>query len=379
MRVEARAIVCLLLLPSSALAQGSEFGVRALGLPVVSTSARAQGMAGGFGLFDPEAGLNPASLGGILASVATFNVRQFWRASENPTGVGRGTDMQFPLMFVAGPVGSRWVVGLSVSALLDRTFAVAFRDTVEVRGERVAVDDTLASRGGLSDLRAGVAYRPNEWLTVGVGLHLVTGLNRIEFRRAFASPDYASVLLIQELSAAGQGASVGVLFEPSVQFRLAAMARVDSDLRLVLDSVRVATQPMPSTLGLGLGWQPSLRLSLHGHVRYQNWSVADSSIRARGGVGARSTIETAAGIEWIRNTQRPFTLPFRAGVRYRQLPFPLVPGTQPQELAVAAGTGIRFAGGRASVDLALERSWRSDRGAYRERNVGLAVGVGVRP
>jgi hypothetical protein len=365
--------------PGVATAQGSEFAVRGLGIPVSPLSMRAHGTAGGMAMFDAETSLNPASLGGIFVGTASFNMRQFWRSSENPFGSESGRDMQFPLAFVAGPLGLKWVVSVTASAITDRTFAVGLRDTVLARDVPVEVHDTLVSRGGLSDLRAAVAYRTGGWLTVGVGAHLVTGLNRIEFRRTFTSPDYVPINLLNELSSAATGFSLGATADIGTSFRLAGMARADTRLRIDLDTARVASQPMPVTLAGGVAWHPSRRVGLSGMVAHRTWSVADESIRERGGVGAFNTTETAFGIEWFRNRTQPLHLPLRMGVRYAQLPFPLTDGQQPHEVMVTLGTGLRMARGRANVDIALERAWRSDRGPYRERSFMIGIGVGVRP
>lgn len=372
----------LLLLASghgALLAQASEFSVRGLGLPVLPASVRGQGMGGSLTLLDAEATLNPASVAGLRVATASFNLRQYWRSSRNPFGSDGGTDTQFPLVFVGGPIGPRWTVSISAAGLTDRTFSVGREDTVTVRDVPVAVHDTLSSRGGLTELQLAGSYRVNSWLALGAGVRAVTGLNRIEFRRTFEDPDYASVRTRNEWSGLAPGASLGLLAEPAARLRLAALIRVAGDLRIDIDSTHVTRQPMPVTLAAGLGWQFGPTLLATGHVLHRNWSVADSSIRDRGGVGARNTMEWAVGVEWLRNRTNPFRFPLRLGVRHADLPFPLEEGQTAGEWMVAMGTGVRFAGGRGSLDLALERTWRSDGAAYRERGFMVSAGLGVRP
>jgi hypothetical protein len=365
--------------PSRLLAQSSQFGARALGLPVLAQSVRGQGTGGGLAMFDAEGSLNPASFGGIRITTASFNIRQYWRTSENPFGTARGNDTQFPLAIVAAPVGRRWSIAVSVSALLDRTFALATVDTVVIRDEPVEVNDTLTSRGGISDARVAVAYRVSNRVVAGLGVHLLTGVNRLEYRRSFADSNYASVRLRNELSTAAPGVSFGVIAEPTANLRLSGLLRFDADLRINLDSTRIANQSMPMTLAGGASWSPSRRLMLAGHVLHRNWSVADEEIRERGGPGAVNTLEAAGGVEWVRSRTNPFRLPIRAGLRFAELPFPVAEGRNPHELSASLGTGLRFSGGRGSLDLAIERAWRSDGGAYRERSFLFAVGIGIRP
>jgi hypothetical protein len=127
-------------LASRAAAQSSEFGTRALGLPVAALSARAQGMGGGAAMFDPDVALNPSAIWLTQRATATFSVRHFWRTSENPFGTADGNDTQFPLVMVAGPIGNRWDFSISVSAYTDRTFALALLDErrFDPHGERFA-------------------------------------------------------------------------------------------------------------------------------------------------------------------------------------------------------------------------------------------------
>lgn len=367
-----------LLSPGMLAAQASQFGVRSLGLPVLPLSARGQGTAGGLGMFDPETSLNPASIAGVRAGTAAFNVRQFWRDTENPFGTSSGNDTQFPLVFVGGPLGPKWNVSVSVAAYTDRTFALASTDTLTIRDQPVAVTDTTLSKGGVNDIRVAASYRIGSRLAIGFGVHALTGSNRIDFRRHFSDSSYSTVRLQNELSFAGPGLSAGLIGEPVRNVRLAALLRWDGTLKYNKDSTRLGEMSMPLTLGVGLQWSASRSLSIAGHFLARNWSVADEDIRNRGGTGARNTIEVAGGGELATNSRRLSQFPIRVGARYAKLPFPLVEGGVGSEVMVSAGTGLRLSGGRASLDVALERAWRTE-GAYKERAFMLMFGVGIRP
>ncbi|HEX7024030.1 MAG TPA: hypothetical protein VF187_04345, partial [Gemmatimonadales bacterium] len=86
-------------------AQSSQFGVRGLGLPVRPLSVRALGTGGGFGLFDSESSVNPASIGLLPYVAAHFQTVQSWRRSESPAGTASARDNRFPGIFVAAPIG----------------------------------------------------------------------------------------------------------------------------------------------------------------------------------------------------------------------------------------------------------------------------------
>lgn len=364
--------------PAALAGQASQFGVRALGLPSLPQSARSHGTAGALGFFDPESAINPASLRGVSRSMASFNLLQSWRTSENPFGRTTGNDSQFPLFFAAGPIGSRLVGSVSASVYSDRTFGLALEDSLVLRDVPVVASDTVLSRGGISDLRAGLAYRIGPRAAVGLGLHILTGTNRIEFRRTFSDSNYASVRLRNELSFAGFGVSLGALVEPVVGLQLAAFARLDGDLSLDRDTTDIGDLNLPRSLGAGVRWQAARGLVIAGHVLTQTWSRLDADLKARGGVGAVNTVAVAGGLEWFRSATRPGRLPIRAGVRWGRLPFPVEDGAEGgSELAIALGTGFRFAGDRGSVDLAVERIWR-DEGVFRERAFALKLGIGIR-
>ena len=372
-------LLTLVLLTSRAGAQASEFGTRALGLPVLPLSARAQGMGGGIAMFDPDNPLNPAAIWLTQRGTATFSVRQYWRTSENPFGIADGNDTQFPLVMVTGPIGPRWDFSVSVSAYSDRTFALALVDTIDIRSTPVGINDTLISKGGVNDIQVAAAFTVTNRLSFGLGLHVLTGTNRFEYHRVFSDSSYVPVRIKNELSFSGPGISAGFTAEPFKRVRLAGMARWDGDLAFYKDSTKVSDIPMPLTFAAGIQVAAGDRFTLAGHGLYRNWSVADESIKERGGLGAENAAEAAFGLEWTRNTRKPFKFPFRAGVRYAQLPYPIIEGSRGSELQLSLGTGFRFTANRGSVDFAVERAWRDDNAGLKEKSFMFTFGVGIRP
>lgn len=372
-------LALLLLAPATLSAQSTMFGVRAIGHPSLPMSTRAAGSSGAFTLFDPLSALSPASIMSLSRSTASFHGAQSWRTTENPHGSASGNDTRFPLFIAGGAMSSRLVGTVSASVYTDRTFALAVADTVELRGLPVGVTDTLISRGGVTDLRAAVAWRSRR-VALGVGLHLLTGTNRMSFRRVFSDTVYAPLDIKAELSYNGYGFSAGAIVEPVNSLQLAGFVRMDRDLSLERDSLDVSEIPLPLTIGAGLQWAPAARLSIAGQVVSQSWSRADQVLRDRGGAGAANTLQVAGGLEFARSPTRRERFPLRLGVHWAQLPFPLTPEQgQGREFGVSIGTGFGFSGGRGMIDLALERTWRSQEGGYEERDLGLRFGVVLRP
>jgi hypothetical protein len=372
-------LVLLALLPGVARAQSSQFGVRGLGIPGRGLAVSATGSAGAFGLFDPESSLNPAALGAVATLTSVFTAAQSFRHTENPAGTASLRDTRFPHLSVAGPVRqAAAAVGLSYSNYTSRDFTVATEATIDLRGVPVGVTDSFSSRGGLNDFRLAGSYRVHNSWTLGAGVHIITGSNRLESRRVFSDPNYLSTTQRSEISYAGVGVSGGVIRGFGPRLAIAALVRTDGHVNVDRDSARVGRIDLPYSFGFGLRLQPGAQWDLGVQTIVRTWSGANSDLLEQGGNGAENTFEVAAGARFTSDPKRPYRRPIRLGVRYATLPFPLLPGEQSHEFGVSLGSGMRFAQQRAGVDLALEHLWRSG-GAYSERAFIVSLGVSVRP
>lgn len=365
--------------PATLAAQASQFGVRGLGIPGQGISARAMGTAGGFSLFDAESSINPASIAQLPDLTAVLSVLQDYRSSENPAGEASGRDTRFPLVMVAGPArGTPLTFSFGFSSYMVRDFSLATTDTLVIRGQDVEVFDTLASRGGIGDIRFAAAYRPRAATVVGAAFHALTGSNRLRFDRTFGDEGYSPIEQRAELSYAGIGVSAGVLQQVGQRLTVAGYGRFDTRARVELDSAAAYDVDLPASLGVGIRWRPRARVELAAQGMLASWSGAEDDLLEQGGTGADNTVDLSAGLQYVTEPATPSRWPIRTGVRYRTLPFPIVPGEQPGEFTVAAGTGRRFAADRGGVDVALQRVWRSA-GEYTEGAWLLGVSVSVRP
>ena len=373
-------VLALLVTPAAAAtAQSSEFGVRGLGMPGRPLSTRTFSAGGAFGLFDGESGLNPAALGRVSALGADFTSLQDFRHVDNPAGTKSLRETRFPFIAIAGPIKRYPVVlGISFANYTSRDFTLATVDTLPLRGVLVPVNDTLSSRGSLSDLRVAGAYRIQDAWLIGVGLHAITGSARMRFHRFFTDSSYQALTQSSELSYAGVGLDLGVIRNFGPRFSVAATLRSDGHVNVDRDSARVGTTDLPYSFGFGLRWRPRPKIELASQVLMHTWSGANSDLIEQGGVGSENNYEASFGLEYTPDARRPTRRPLRLGIRYGTLPFPLTTGEQPKEFGISAGTGIRFAQDRAGVDLGLEHVWRSA-GAFKERTFLVNLGVTVRP
>lgn len=372
-------LVLLVALPVTAAAQSSQFGVRGLGQPGRGLSARTTGSAGAFGLFDSESSLNPAALDAVRAVTAAFTGVQSFRSVDNPAGSASLRESRFPLLVFTGPIHRfPLMLGFSYSAYAGRDFTLTTGDTLELRGVPVPISDSVSSRGGISDLRLAASYRVATGWAVGGAFHVLTGSNRVEFRRSFADNSYLPVNQDAELSFAGVGGSVGTVRQLGPRLSVAALVRSDRYVGIDRDSTRVSTVDLPFTFGLGLRYRVGSGLELGTQGILRTWSGANSDLVAEGAPGAKNTFEVAFGGELAGDPRRPLRRPIRFGARYGTLPFPLSSGEQPNEFGVSLGSGTRFAEGRAGIDIALEHVWRSA-ADFKERAFVVTVGMTVRP
>ena len=363
-----------------ALAQSSQFGIRGLGLPIRPLSPRAVATGGAFGMFDAESSQNPASIGSVVRFTALLSSAQNFRRSTNPFGSSSGRDNRYPQILVAGPIGgTRFAASVSMSGYTDRNFSLGTTDTIQLRGAAVGVSDTLSSRGGLSDLRVAGAWHISNAVQIGIGLHAITGSNRIDNHRHFSDSTYAVAFEQSQLSYLGLGVSTGISVRVASRLTLAGMFRSDGHLSIDRDSTRIARTDLPTSYGLGVRWQPSLKVAWAASYQAKNWSASNADIAAQGGIGAVNAYEVATGIEILRDPKMPSQKPWRFGGHYSTLPFPVRLANQPHEFGLALGTGFRFVQGQGGFDLALERLWRSDGAGYTEKATILTIGITLRP
>ncbi len=368
--------------PDPLAAQASQFGVRGLGYPNSAYSARVRSMGGGTALFDAETAVNPAALGTLGEMTAAFSMIGDRRRVEGPAGGGDVSGMRFPLFSISGPVrGAPLTVGIGVSTLLARDFSATVGDTAMIRGEPIETIDTLSGEGGLNDLRAALAWRVDPRTVVGASFHIYTGVTRLERVRYFQDTGYVRVSERSEVSAAGSGFDLGIIRRIAPRVSVAALLRVDGSANVRRDSLESTAYDVDLPVSLAVGAQARLspRLLVGAQYRRAGWSSADDALSGPGSTGAVDTWEMGLGGEYVRNTEHPYRLPLRFGLRRAALPFPLVDGDDPTETVASVGTGFLFAQGRGGADLALERVWRGDGNDFSERGWLFTVTATLRP
>ena len=227
-------------------------------------------------MFDLESSQNPASIAGILQFTALFSSVQNFRTSTNPFGSSSAKDNRFPQIMVAGPLGgTHFTAAVSMSGYTDRNFSLGTADTIQLRGAAVGVYDTISSRGGLSDLRVAGAWQIGKSVQIGVGLHAITGSNRIENRRHFSDSTYAVASEQSQLSYLGTGLSAGIVVRVAPRLTVVGTFRTDGHLSVDRDTTRIARTDLPTSYGVGLRWQPSPNVAWAASYQAKGWSASN--------------------------------------------------------------------------------------------------------
>jgi hypothetical protein len=358
--------------------QNSGYAVQGIGFPQRGLGVVARALGGGPGSTDPESALNPAAAGlfdnlsvGVLAAT---DFRSLRTGGSTTSGL-KGT--RFPHALVGGRLpNTPLAVAFGYSAFAERSFDLATTDTITLRGARVGVTDRVASDGGLADLRGAIAWTPNSHLMVGLAGHIISGSTKFSTAREFSDPAYRTFADTVNQSFAAYGVSTGVLVSSGNVFRFGGSVRFDTRLRSEV-SGRAERVSLPVTVSLGGQVAPVPAIRLSSTFLWKSWSRASADLTAAGHGQAFDTWELGAGLQIGGPESGATKFPLRLGFRRARLPFSAV-ADRPTETDLTAGTGVRFAGGRARFDVTVERAMR-DGGGARERAWQLLFGLQVSP
>ncbi len=347
--------------PQPLLGQNSIFGVHGIGFPGRSLSARARALGGGAGMFDARSALNPASVAALGNLVVTASSGTSLRNVSALDSVADGlSETRFPYALMGTRVRyTPLSVALSYSSYAERTYDQATVDSVTIRGERIQVIDRIASSGAVADIRAAVGWRVLPRLNIGGAIHIMSGSVQKLARRTFVdTDDYYGMNQENKVRLSGLGVSAGVTFAPIPEVGVAASYRSDSELKSMISDVDAGTVDLPVSYSGGLFLQPHPSIRLATSVERKLWSSAGADLEAVGGANAFDTWTVGSGLELGGGSG----VPLRVGVRYSQLPFS-PSDEQARELGYSAGTAMRFARGRATLEASVERILRDGAGA----------------
>lgn len=356
-------------------AQGTVGGL-GLGYPVGMGSARVRATAGALGEFDAQSPLNPASVAlwerpGIYAQYDPEYRRTWTNDGEDWVRLAR-----FPVAMLGIRVREGSMVGVSYATMLDRRWVTSFPREELVSGTPVRYSEVTRAEGSLTDLRVGYGWARGRRLALGAAFHTVTGDSRFSLTRDYETTGFGTFAVVEDRSYAGLAASAGAQFRPVRQVALAASWRKGFRLRSYEGDSVVASARVPDRIAGAARYDGIGGLSLAASAAWIGWSALGEMLSAS--TKAHDGLELSVGAEARGPKWFETTLPLRAGIRTRTLPFSQGSADDPiREMTVGFGTGLLLARGRASLDLGSEYARRTF-GDVNERTWTFSFGLTLR-
>lgn len=357
-------------------AQGS-VSIQGFGYPSGGLSTRAAGAGGAFAEFDFATTRNPSSLLGWGRGGVYLQYDPEFRSVHAPTGSEDAIIARFPLTMAALQVGSRGIAAASFSTLLDRTWATRVRGGQILGPDSVGYLETVESTGAINDLRLALAYSISDALSVGVGVHGVTGGNRMRLVRTFDdSLKYGTLVRGLTLSYLGNALSLGATWRPSRFLAVAASARFGGNLDLRIGDTLAASANVPGRMGFSVRYDGLPGASVAFTAEQTNWS--DMARLSETSLVVHDVWEYGAGAELSGPRIRGVPTLISLGYRRRDLPFSIGSAEVPERF-LSAALGLPLVGPRAIFDIGMQRASRGEINGVRETAIILSFGLTIRP
>ena len=357
-------------------AQGT-VSTQGFGYPSGGISTRAAASGAGFAEFDYQTTRNPSSLlgwgrGGIYL--------QYEPEFRSVTAGGRAettTTARFPLFMASMQAGPRTMVALSANTFLDRTWATRVRSGQILGPDSVTFEELVASEGALNDLRLAGARTITDNFSLGIGLHVYTGENRLRISRVFDdSLKFGAIDRRLTLGFSGKAISGGATWRPHRWLALAASAKAGGNLEMHLGDTLLATAKVPNRYGFSVRLDAIPGASLGFSADHTQWSslsgLGSASLKAEDGW------DYGAGAEMTGPRMGPVPMMFYLGYRKRDLPFSLGTGNASEQL-VSLGGSLPFAGPRGVLDIGVQRASRGSLQGVKEGAYIVSMGLTIRP
>ena len=366
--------------PEQAAAQ-SNISTQGYGFPPGQMSTRALSMGGSIAEIDPGSALNPASIGRLVTRTVLFQIEPEWRSVESPAGTDRTNMARYPLVNIGVPFGEHWVIGVSSSALLDRTWQTSRADTVTIGTDQIPITTDELSQGAMNDLRLATTWTNHRWLYIGLGVSAITGRNVLSTLETFQDSAFNDFSSDRVLSYGGSAVSAGIQFLSAPMKTVFGFDyRLGNSLHMRSNDTTLARGKVPSRFGASVAYTGLEGTVLSFRVAQDQWSkMTPMLVNAPAGEEAHDSFEVGVGVELTGPRLWGQTLMLRGGGRSRTLPFEAAGETVTERVA-SFGTGANFGGGRISTDLAILRQWRSaDLPSITERAWTMSLSITARP
>jgi hypothetical protein len=369
----------LLTLPPLAGAQGT-LSTQGFGYPTGGMSTRALGTGGAITEFDPLSSTNPAAIPRIGGGALYVQLEPEYRQLTVGSGTENARIARHPLAFVAVPLRSGLMAGLSVSNLLDRSFETNERRSQVIGDSTLGTTNFFKSDGAIGDVRLALAWAPAGWLRLGVAGHAITGDNRLRSTQVFDdSARFAAIIDTSTVTYVGTALSAGasIFIRDAVGF--AASFRKGGAMSVKRADTTLSKANVPDRMSFSVAFVGIRGTTVAARTSKDTWS------RMRGLGSATLPIseewDTSVGADILGPRFASRALQLRAGARWRTLPFGLATSAV-RERSASFGLGTLFSRGRIALDVSGIRALRepvSSAVDLRETAWTVSAGLTVRP
>jgi hypothetical protein len=369
--VAAAGVLCV----SSLTAQGA-LSTQGFGYPFGELSTRALSLGGAVGEFDLQSPINPAALGIGTRSGAWVQYSPEFRSLNAGNGTFTNTTARFPLFGVTAKYED-FTVGMSFTSYLDRTWTNSYDDTLMLGGVRTPSHATAQSTGGINDARLALAWAINPKLSIGLGLHVLPGQNKVLLARDFVDTlKIGSYTNASTITYIGQALSLGITGTPVEHLNVAGSIRLGGPMQVRAgDSTLVGEGRVPMRLGVSAAYEGFAGSAIVVRYDTERWS----SLKGLGSaaVNLHDATTLSAGVEFAGPKLGGLPIALRVGALSRTLPFSSTADAV-KESGLSSGVGLAFAQGRFALDIGALFATRTASGLT-EKATTLSVGLAIRP
>ena len=300
---------------------------------------------------------------------------------------------------------NRLGLGMSFEPFSRMDYQVTTTNSLIV-GSADPIDYTVehGGAGGLRQVRVGIGWRAQPWLSLGISSDFVFGITEESRTTTFNSVEFLSTHVSSSTRYRGSKATGGVLmaFRGSVsELTVAASASLPTTLSAdraltlgeSLDRDTLGTQvygdvELPASVRAGAAFRLRNNWTFAANVRYEPWSNASATLPLAGFTSdqLKDRIRYSGGVEWtpagISQLESYVSrIAYRLGFYRENLyvsPASAV-GTEIDVFALTGGLGLPTLFPGTRVDLVLEVGTRGtlNQNLVRDRFIGISVTVNV--
>lgn len=355
----------------------ANLSTQGFGYPTGQFSTRAWGTGGAIAEIDPLSQLNPATMAQHGSRIVSFQIEPEFRTVTGPNGTDHTSTARYPNVFGAIPIGSRWVMSVGASTLLDRTATTVFNSTQILHpGDTVPMKTQYRVDGAMTDVQLAAAWNATDWLRVGVGAHAITGHNLVDITQSFTdTAEFLPFTASQIIGFSGAAASAGVQVMNKL-FSAGFSIRQGGNLRSAVEDTVLTRAHVPNHYGLTLAYTGLTNSAIAIRTARDTWSRLDGL--SPDGVKGVDAWDSSIGADIAGPKIGPRVVFLRGGFRTRTLPFQ-ADGHDVRENSFTGGLGTTFANGRVLTDFAAIYANRDADIAAKEHAWTLSFGLSVRP